>query len=137
MLLPHTHRAKIAVLRHDIFLKVFVRLSSLFTFYGAKLRNHTATLCQSKKYLLHTDNLWHSQFSPLQKKEIKIAILGSRTFEDYNAMCSFIEEKLATMEHPAIEAVVSGGAIGADSLAERYAQERGLEIALQENDTRP
>lgn len=51
-------------------------------------------------------------------------------------MCSFIEEKLATMEHPAIEAVVSGCAIGADSLAERYAQERGLEIALQENDTR-
>lgn len=135
MLLPHTHRAKIAVLRHDIFLKVFVRLSSLFSFYGAKLRNHTATLCQSKKYL-HTVSLWHSQFSPLQKKEMKIAILGSRTFEDYNAMCSFIEEKLATMEHPAIEAVVSGGAIGANSLAERYAQERGLEIALQENDTR-
>lgn len=135
MLLPHTHRAKIAVLRHDIFLKVFVRLSSLFSFYGAKLRNHTAILCQSKKYL-HTDSLWHSQFSPLQKKEMKIAILGSRTFEDYNAMCSFIEEKLATMEHPAIEAVVSGGAIGADSLGERYAQERGLEIALQENDTR-
>ena len=51
-------------------------------------------------------------------------------------MCSFIEEKLATMEHPAIEAVVSGGAIGADSLAERYAQERGLEMALQENDIR-
>lgn len=67
---------------------------------------------------------------------MKIAILGSRTFEDYNAMCSFIEEKLATMEHPAIEAVGSVGAIGADSLAERYAQERGLEIALQENDTR-
>ena len=56
---------------------------------------------------------------------MKIAIVGSRTFEDYDAMCSFIEEKLATMEHPAIEAVVSGGARGADSLAEHFAQEQG------------
>ena len=52
---------------------------------------------------------------------MKIAIVGSRTFEDYDAMCSVIEEKLATMEHPTIEDVVSGGARGADSLAERYA----------------
>ena len=38
---------------------------------------------------------------------MKIAIVGSRTFEDYDAICFFIEEKLATMEHPTIEAVVS------------------------------
>ena len=57
--------------------------------------------------------------------KIKIAIVGSRTFEDYNAMCSFIEEKFAAMESPSIEAVVSGGARGADSLAEHFAQEQG------------
>lgn len=34
------------------------------------------------------------------------------------------------MEHPAIEAVVSGGARGADTLAERYAQERGLQMIV-------
>ena len=61
---------------------------------------------------------------------MKIAIVGSRTFEDYNAMCSFIEETLATMEHPTIEAVVSGGARGADLLAERYAQEMGLQMIV-------
>ena len=61
---------------------------------------------------------------------MKIAIVGSRTFEDYDAMRSFIEEKLATMEHTTIEAVVSGGARGADALAERYAQERGLRMII-------
>ena len=61
---------------------------------------------------------------------MKIAIVGSRTFEDYEAMCSFIEEKLATMGCATIEAVVSGGAWGADTLAERYAQERGLQLIV-------
>lgn len=61
---------------------------------------------------------------------MEIAIVGSRTFEDYDAMCTFIEEKLFTMEHPTIEAVVSGGARGADLLAERYAQERGLQMIV-------
>ena len=61
---------------------------------------------------------------------MKIAIVGSRTFEDYDAMCSFIDEKLVAMEHPTIEAVVSGGARGADTLAERYAQERGLQMIV-------
>ena len=61
---------------------------------------------------------------------MKIAIVGSRTFEDYNAMCSFIEEKLATMEFTSIDAVVSGGARGADTLAERYAREQRLQMIL-------
>ena len=61
---------------------------------------------------------------------MKIAIVGSRTFKDYNAMHAFIEEMLATMESSTIEAVVSGGARGADSLAERYAQERGLQMIV-------
>ena len=61
---------------------------------------------------------------------MKIAIVGSRAFEDYNAMCSFIEEKLATMGSPSIEAVVPGGARGADLLAESYAQEMGLQTIL-------
>ena len=61
---------------------------------------------------------------------MKIAIVGSRTFKDYNAMHAFIEEMLATMESSIIEAVVWGGARGADSLAERYAQERGLKMIV-------
>lgn len=61
---------------------------------------------------------------------MKIAIVGSRTFEDYDAMCSFVEEKLADMGCSTIEAVVSGGARGADILAERYAQKRGLQMIV-------
>ena len=61
---------------------------------------------------------------------MKIAIVGSRTFKDYNAMHAFIEEMLATMESSIIEAVVWGVARGADSLAERYAQERGLPMIV-------
>ena len=61
---------------------------------------------------------------------MKIAIVGSRTFKDYNAMHAFIEEMLVTMESSIIEAVVWGGARGADSLAERYAQERGLKMIV-------
>ena len=45
-------------------------------------------------------------------------------------MHAFIEEMLATMESSIIEAVVWGGARGADSLAERYAQERGLKMIV-------
>lgn len=37
---------------------------------------------------------------------MKIAIVGSRTFEDYDTMCSFIDETLATMGRSTIEAVV-------------------------------
>ncbi len=61
---------------------------------------------------------------------MKIAIVGSRTFEDYDAMCSFIEKKLATMKCATIEAVVSGGARGAVILTERYAQEQGLQMIV-------
>lgn len=65
-----------------------------------------------------------------EKRNMKIAIVGSRTFEDYDAMCAFIKEKLASMEYTTIEAVVSGGARGADTLAERYAQEMGLQMIV-------
>lgn len=59
---------------------------------------------------------------------MKIAIVGSRTFQDYDLMCEFIECKLSDEEFNSVEAVVSGGARGADSLAEQYARENGLEM---------
>ncbi len=46
---------------------------------------------------------------------MKIAIVGSRTFNDYEKMCSFIDEHLDDYEFDSIEAVVSGGAKGAES----------------------
>ena len=61
---------------------------------------------------------------------MKIAIVGSRTFQDYDLMCEFIERKLSDKEFNSVEAIVSGGARGADSLAEQYARENGLEMIL-------
>ena len=50
---------------------------------------------------------------------MKIAITGSRKFTDFNRLCQVLDG-LAPTE------IVSGGAKGADTLAERYADEHGL-----------
>lgn len=51
----------------------------------------------------------------------RIAVIGSRNFDDYARLESMLEPHL-----PAV--LVSGGARGADALAERLAGERGLTI---------
>lgn len=51
------------------------------------------------------------------------AVIGSRTFEDYEAMKTALEGRGVT-------GIVSGGAKGADTLAERYARENGLPIEI-------
>jgi ribA/ribD-fused uncharacterized protein len=50
----------------------------------------------------------------------KLAIIGSRTFKDYNLLC----EEMAKLPKPAV--IVSGGAKGADSLGKQYADEHGI-----------
>ena len=50
-------------------------------------------------------------------------VVGSRGFNDYSLMCHKLDTFLANHKDPVI---VSGGARGADTLAERYADERGL-----------
>lgn len=51
------------------------------------------------------------------------AVIGSRTFEDYNIMKAILKDKGLT-------GIISGGAKGADRFAERYAQEIGLPIEI-------
>lgn len=54
----------------------------------------------------------------------KLAVVGSRNFSDYDRM------RAAILEHVNLESlrvIVSGGAVGADSLGERFADEFGLE----------
>ena len=61
---------------------------------------------------------------------MKIAIIGSRTFNDYELVCKTIKElKLETMTH-----MVSGGAKGADSLGERYAKEHNIPCIIYKPD---
>ena len=51
------------------------------------------------------------------------AIIGSRSFTDY----ALLER---TLDQYQIDSIVSGGAVGADSLAERYASERNITIRV-------
>jgi hypothetical protein len=56
---------------------------------------------------------------------MKVAIIGSRDFNDY----SIIIENLKHYESN-IKTVISGGANGADKLAERWAKENNKEIII-------
>lgn len=54
---------------------------------------------------------------------MKVAVIGSRTFNDYNE----VKNVLSTIK---ITLLVSGGAKGADSLGERYAKENNIETKI-------
>lgn len=53
---------------------------------------------------------------------MRLAIVGSRHFEGYSLLCAV----MATVKTP-VTLIVSGGAAGADTLAERYADAMGIE----------
>ena len=56
---------------------------------------------------------------------MKTAIVGSRGFEDYPYLAECLDK------HPVpITKIVSGGAKGADELAHRYANERGISVEI-------
>ena len=57
----------------------------------------------------------------------KLAVLGSRTFTDYNLLKKELDE------YPPF-ILVSGGAKGAETLAERYADEKGYEKVILKPD---
>lgn len=59
---------------------------------------------------------------------MKLAIVGSRDYIDYNQMSEFIKSKFDMTE---IDTIVSGGARGADALAERFAEENGLKMIVK------
>jgi len=54
---------------------------------------------------------------------IKLAVVGSRSFDDYERMRKVLVEYLPFI-------LISGGADGADSLAERFAREEDLEVII-------
>jgi hypothetical protein len=55
---------------------------------------------------------------------VNIAVVGSRTFEDYD----LLEKALDRYTIPKQDTIISGGARGADSLARRYARENGIRM---------
>jgi predicted Rossmann fold nucleotide-binding protein DprA/Smf involved in DNA uptake len=54
---------------------------------------------------------------------MRLGVVGSRKWTDYALMCQVLDEIAPTV-------IVSGGARGADRLAERYASERGLSLRV-------
>lgn len=54
---------------------------------------------------------------------MKVAVIGSRTFADYEFLKS-------TLECVYISEIISGGDLGADKLAEKYAEEKGIPIRI-------
>jgi hypothetical protein len=70
--------------------------------------------------------------SPLDSRKF-VAIVGSREFDDYE----FLKEKvLSVIKTEEIACIVSGGARGADALAERFADEFGLRKDIRHADWR-
>ena len=63
-------------------------------------------------------------------KELRVIIAGSRDFSDYELLKkSTIEIITKKTMLPDLTRIVSGGARGADTLGERFANEMGLEIS--------
>jgi hypothetical protein len=58
---------------------------------------------------------------------MKLAVVGSRTFNDYELLSKSIDE---VREQTQIDEIVSGGANGADKLAEQYAKENNLKLTI-------
>ncbi len=54
---------------------------------------------------------------------MKLGVVGSRTFNDYNLLKK-------TLDKYDIDEIVSGGANGADQLAERYAEEKNIKTNI-------
>jgi len=60
---------------------------------------------------------------------MKIAIVGSREFDNYPNMKAFLDISLYAIK---VKEIISGGAIGADTLAERYAKENNIPTRIIE-----
>jgi len=60
-------------------------------------------------------------------RPFRCLVVGSREFEDYETLCKVLDKILQNYEDVEI---VSGGAKGADSLAERYAKEHGYALKV-------
>lgn len=59
----------------------------------------------------------------------RIAIVGSRTFHDYDVLC----KTMRSLWYPVL-LIVSGGAAGADALAVRYATENNIKLKIFQPD---
>lgn len=60
-------------------------------------------------------------------------IVGSRTYDNYETFSKIVDKALSSKQNQEI-IIVSGGAKGADQMAERYAKEHGYHLIVMEAD---
>jgi hypothetical protein len=65
------------------------------------------------------------------KTKIRLAVVGSRSFTDRGLLCETMKKILAKYD---IEAIVTGGAKGADSLGANYAMENNIPLVVHKPD---
>lgn len=84
---------------------------------------------KDKKYNMDNEKniLKNTIISNYSKAKVILAIIGSQTFNDYPLFCKEIDRLRKNID---IKYIVSGGDIGADTLANRYAKDQGLRILI-------
>ena len=63
---------------------------------------------------------------------MKLAIVGSRTFNDYALLANTVFSSLCPLDY--IEEIISGGAKGADMLGENFAENNGIPFTAYKPD---
>lgn len=66
----------------------------------------------------------------LSNNEIILGIIGTRYYNDYEQLENQLDIMFPSDGPVKISTIVSGGARGADALAERYAKERGIKLIV-------
>lgn len=61
---------------------------------------------------------------------VRIVVAGCRDYNDYDEARLFIDQCLTVIRKDNEIIILSGGAVGADSLGERYARENGFKTEL-------
>lgn len=64
------------------------------------------------------------------KKQFRLIVAGSRTFDDTEFLSAWLDALIVFYSATGEVVLVSGGALGADALAERYAANNGVGIEV-------
>lgn len=68
------------------------------------------------------------------KPEAFVIIAGGRDFDDYELLRDKCDFKLSALDRTHLITIISGGARGADKLAQRYARERNYVLKIMNAD---